>query len=117
MLQIIKKSRDFSEVEQYLMTLDNAIKTLKDVEDNTVIPVAGYLEFTDTKQNGEEVEILSIITPNKEVYSCQSATFKKSLHNIVDIMKDKEFAIIKTSGQTKAGRSFIDCRLDVSSVK
>ena len=117
MLQITKQSRDFSEVEQYLMTLDNGIKTLKDVEDNTVIPVAGYLEFTDTKQNGETVEILSIITSNNEVYSCQSATFKKSFYNIADIMKDKEFSVIKTSGETKAGRPYIDCRLDVSSVK
>ena len=41
------QSRDFTEVEQYLMTLDRGIKSLKDVEDNTSIAVAGYLTFTD----------------------------------------------------------------------
>ena len=111
------QSRDFTEVEQYLMTLDRGIKSLKDVEDDTVIAVAGYLTFTDEKENGDSVDILSIITPDKKVFSCQSATFKRSFDIITSIMNDKQFSVIKVSGITKNGRPYIDCVLDVESVK
>ena len=116
-ITINTQSKDFTEVEQYLMTLDRSIKSLKLVEDNTSIPVAGYLTFTDEKDNGDSVDILSIITPDNEVFSCQSATFQRSFDNITNIMHGKQFSIIKVSGTTKAGRPYIDCALDVKSVK
>lgn len=116
-ITINTQSRDFTEVEQYLMTLDTAIQSLKNVEDNTSIAVAGYLTFTDEKDNGDSDDILSIITPDNEVFSCQSAIFKRSFFNITNIMNDKQFSIIKLSGTTKAGRPFINCALDVKSVK
>ena len=116
-ITINTQSKDFTEVEQYLMTLDRSIKSLKDVKDNTSIPVAGYLTFTDEKENGDNVDILSIITPDNEVFSCQSATFKHSFDNISSIMHGKQFSIIKLSGTTKNGRPYIDCALDVKSVK
>lgn len=116
-ITINEMSRQFDEIEKYLMTVSPAIISMKDVEDGTSIKVAGTLTFTDVKeQTGEEVEILSIITDENEVYSCQSATFKRSLGDIVNIMGDKEFSIIKTSGTTKAGRPYIDCQLDLKSI-
>lgn len=116
-ITINTQSKDFTEVEQYLMTLDRNINSLKDVEDNTSIPVAGYLKFTDEKENGDIVDILSIITPDNEVFSCQSATFKRSFDNIANIMHDKAFNVVKLSGTTKAGRPYIDCALDINSIK
>lgn len=116
-ITINSQSRDFTEVEQYLMTMDRGIQSLKDVDDNVSIPVAGYLTFTDKKENGDSVDILSIITPDNKVFSCQSATFKRSFANITNVMHGKEFSIIKVSGTTKAGRPYIDCTLDVKLVK
>lgn len=116
-ITINSQSKDFTEVEQYLMILDKRIVSLKDVEDNTSIPVAGYLTFTDEKENGDSVDILSIITPDNEVFSCQSATFKRSFDNITSIMHGKPFSVFKVSGITNAGRPYIDCALDVKSVK
>lgn len=116
-ITINSQSKDFTEVEQYLMTLDRGIKSLKDVKDNTSIPVAGYLTFTDEKENDDSVDILSIITPDNEVFSCQSATFKRSFDNIFNIMHGKQFSVIKVSGTTKNNRPYIDCALDVKSVK
>lgn len=117
MITINKTSREFDEVEQYLMTLSPAIKTMKDVADGTKITVAGTLEFTDTKDNGESSDILSIITPSGEVFSCKSPTFKRSLADIANIMHGNEFTIIKTSGKTKSDRPYIDCQLDIASIK
>ena len=115
MINITSTSREFTEVEKYLMTISPAIISMKDVADGTPITVAGTLYFEDVKENtGEAVEVMSIITPDNEVYSCQSATFKRSVKDIATIMGDKEFTIIKTSGKTKAGRDFINCVLDTS---
>lgn len=116
-ITINTQSKDFTEVEQYLMTLDRNINSLKNVEDNTSISVAGYLTFTDEKENGDSVDILSLITPDNEVFSCQSDTFKRSFNNIANIMHDKAFSVVKLSGVTKAGRPYIDCALDIKSVK
>lgn len=117
MIDIKNMSRDFDEVQQYLMTVAPSIKSMKDVADGTKITVYGTIEFIDKKDGKEEVEVLSIITPDNEVYSCQSQTFKRSLKDIENIMHGKEFTIIKTSGTTKAGRPYINCTLDVDSLK
>ena len=117
MINIKYMSRDFTEVEQYLMTISPSIVSVKDVPDGEHIKVSGILLFDDVKEDtGESADIMSIITPDKRVYSCQSATFKRSIKDIANIMKDKEFTIIKTSGKTKSNRDYINCVLDVDSL-
>lgn len=117
MINIREMSREFNEVEQYLMTIAPSIISLKDVEDGEHITVDGILTFEDVKEGtGETVNIMSIITPDKKVYSCQSATFKRSINDIANIMKDKPFTVIKTSGKTKNNRDYINCELDVESI-
>ena len=104
MIRIKEMSREFNEVEQYLMTIAPSIVSMKDVEDGEHIRVEGV------------VEVMSIITPEKQVYSCQSATFKRSINDISNIMKGKPFTVIKTSGKTKSNRDYINCILDVESL-
>lgn len=117
MINIKEMSREFSELEQYLMTIAPAIVSLKDVEDGEYITVDGILIFEDVKEStGEVVEVMSIITPEKKVYSCQSATFKRSINDISNIMNGKQFTVIKTSGKTKSNRDYINCVLDVGSL-
>ena len=117
MINIKEMSREFNEVEQYLMTIAPSIISLKDVEDGEHITVDGILVFEDVKEvTGETVTIMSIITPDKKVYSCQSATFKGSINDIANIMKDKTFTVIKTSGKSKNNRDYINCVLDVESI-
>lgn len=115
MVEITKTSRDFDKVETYLMTVAPGIISLKDVPDGTSITVSGTLEFNDVKEiTGEVTEIVSIITPDKKVYTAQSKTVKRSLSDIEKIMDGEQFAVIKTSGLTKAGRTFINVELDTS---
>lgn len=117
MVEIKETSREFSKVETYLMTVAPNITTLNNVEKGTKIIVDGFMIFNDVKKDGEEVEVMSIITPDKVVYSCQSATFKKSVKDIYNIMDGEAFTIIKIDGETKAGRKYIDCVLDVESIQ
>ena len=115
-ITIKETSRQFTEVEQYLMTIAPSIISLKDVADGEKITVDGVLIFEDSKDGNDAVDIMSIITPEKKVYSCQSATFKRSIEDIANIMQGKPFIVIKTSGLTKAGRSFINCILDIDTL-
>ena len=116
-ITITNTSRELTEVEQYLMTMDAGITSMKDVPDGTAIPVDAYIEYKDTKKDGTEADLLSIITVDGKVYSTQSETFKHSLKSIHELMNGKSYAIVKRSGETKAGRPFVDCGLDVNSVK
>lgn len=117
MINIKEMSKEFNEVEKYLMTIAPSIISVKDVEDGEHITVDGILMFEDIKEDtGETVEVMSIITPEKHVYSCQSATFKRSVRDISNIMNGKPFTVIKISGKTKANRDYINCVLDVENL-
>lgn len=112
-ITITTKSRDFTKVEEYLMTIAPNINSLKDVEDNTSIPVDGWLEYTEEK-DGKEVEIMAILTTDKEVYGFQSATAKRSLKDIDAIMGGEKYNVVKISGVTKSGRDYVNFILDTS---
>nr|DAD93571.1 MAG TPA: ssDNA binding protein [Podoviridae sp. ct2nF21] len=117
MITITNTSKEYTPVERYLMTVSPTIKTAKTLEDGDVINVAGYLEFLDEKEDGTVTELMSIITTDNEVYSTQSPTFKRGIKDIVTAMQGCfPFPIKKISGESKAGRKFVDCVLDIDSL-
>ena len=115
MITITNTTKEFTAIEKYLMTTAPTIKTVKTLQDGDVINVAGYLEFVDEKDDGTSAELMSIITTDNTVYSTQSVTFKRSIKYIEAIMKFP-FTVKKISGQSKAGRNFVDCVLDIDSL-
>ena len=115
MIKITNTTKEFTAIEKYLMTTAPTIKTVKTLQDGDVINVAGYLEFVDEKDDGTSAELMSIITTDNAVYSTQSVTFKRSIKDIETIMQFP-FPVKKISGQSKAGRSFVDCVLDIDSL-
>ena len=90
-MKILETSRDFSAKEIYNMTQDKAVISVKNVPTNSILHVNGYVVFEDTNKDGDTSEILSIIGANDngevEVWACQSATFKRSFMDIVEIIK------------------------------
>lgn len=115
MITITNTTKEFTAIEKYLMTKAPTIKTVKTLQDGDVINVAGYLEFVDEKDDDTTAELMSIITTDNAVYSTQSVTFKRSIKDIESIMQFP-FPIKKISGQSKAGRKFVDCVLDIDSL-
>lgn len=111
-MNIIEQSRDFDKVEMYLMTLGNQSISAKDISDGTALGVDGWILYTKEK-NGEEIELLSILTKDKKVYVTQSATFKRSFRDIAIVMEDDPYSVVKISGSSKAGRPFVDCTLKI----
>ena len=64
------------------------------------------------EETGEVSSLLGILDPDGNSYVTQSATFKRSFADIADIFDDGEkFSIKKISGQTKAGRPYVNCVL------
>lgn len=115
MITITNTTKEFTAIEKYLMTTAPTIKTVKTLQDGDVINVAGYLEFVDEKDDGTTAELMSIITTDNAVYSTQSVTFKRSIKDIEAIMQ-LPFPVRKISGQSKAGRKYVDCVLDIESL-
>lgn len=115
MIKVTNQTKEFTAIEKYLMTTAPTIKPVKTLQDGDVINVVGYLEFVDEKDDGTTTDIMSIITTDNTVYSTQSVTFKRSIKNIEAIMQFP-FPVNKISGQSKAGRNYVDCVLDIDSL-
>lgn len=116
MITIKNETRNFTKVEEYLLTIAPTIKAVKTLEDGDILNVAGYLEFVDVKEDGTTSELMSIITTDNKVYSTQSVTFKRSIKDIETVMEGFPFTVKKISGQSKAGRKYVDCVLDIESL-
>ena len=48
---------------------------------------------------------------DRNVYSCQSKTFRESFIQIYNLMDGEPFAVKKISGKTKNNRDYINCTL------
>lgn len=112
MTKVTYQSREgFTKSQLYRLMNGADNISIKDVDDNTLIKVAGYIRFTDTKEDGFVSELVSIMTDTGEIYTTQSATFVRELENIVEFMETDEVMIKKLSGTTNAGRPFVTCTL------
>lgn len=110
-MEILYKSRDFSNREIYKMTMDAEIKTVNSLEIGKEIEVDGYLIFNDINSDGNEIRILTFVDLHGQVYATNSNTFINSFDDIYKIMGGEEYSIKILSGETKAGRKFLNCSL------
>lgn len=115
-MNIIETSKELNKKEEYLLTLNRNMISVKDIEDGTKIEFEDYAIYEDINSRGENVEILTILTPSKDVYCTKSSTFKRSFKDMYNMMDGEKFTLIKTSGTTNAGRPYVDCVLDVDSI-
>lgn len=116
MIEIVEQSKEFNKVEKYLMTQSKGAVLLKDIEDGTSIDVTGYIVYAVTKNGEDTKELLSLITANNEVFTTISATFKEEFRNIWNMFESIPTPIVKASGTTKSGRTYITCMLDITKV-
>lgn len=112
-MTIIKASREFNKVEVYRMTQDQGAVSVKDVPDGTTLQVCGYLLYEDVDHKGENHELLSVLGEDGTVWTCQSATFKRSFTQMAELFEDEPFSIKKRSGVTKANKDYVDCCLAI----
>lgn len=116
-MTILEMSRDFTTAEKYLLTMSNNAQAVKDIPDGTTITPTGHLTYKDVNGKGEENEMFSIIGTDANgetvVWTCQSQTFKRTFFDMWNLFNGEEFTLKKTSGETKAGRPYVNCDLAV----
>lgn len=116
MVEITCSSKELNKMEKYMMTASNQATSMKDVPDNTEIPVKIWAFVNRMKEDtGETLELLSLFD-GKNVYVAQSKTFLKNFEDIASLMDGEDFKIRKISGITKAGRDFIDCQMVIENM-
>lgn len=110
-----KSSESFTKAELYRMTKSPSIVSVKTVADGTTMTPIGWLTFDDENNKGEVSHMLSIIGIGEDdqetVWGCQSQTFKNSFIDLWELFKGETFKIKKLSGETKAGREYVNCDL------
>lgn len=116
MITIKHESREFTKVQKYSLTSSPEIKKISDLEDGTVLHVKGFAIFDDTKDDGDVVEVMSLLC-DEGVYSTNSDVFKRSLDDIETVMESDEFPIKKISGTTKSNRTYVNCCLAVEELE
>ena len=97
MATIIKSNKELTKREFYKLTLDPAIKKMKDFI-GVQIDVSAYCLYSDVNKDGG-------------VCATNSDTFKRDFMNIAALMDGEDYTIEVISGQSKAGREFITCTL------
>lgn len=110
MTTINRTSKELTKKEIYLMTMSPKIQKISDNK-GVVIDVAAYCFYSDEKDDGNTVEILSVMDADGSIYATNSPTFRDDFERICEIMDGEDFSIEVISGTSKAGREFVTCAL------
>ena len=112
MKNIIEKSRDLTNQELYLMTMNPKADSVKNHVGER-IDVAAWLMLEDAdKKSGEIHKELSVLTPENDVLCTISPTFQSDFMDMAELFHN-DFAFDIISGKSKAGREFITCALAI----
>lgn len=110
-MKITKTSKELSPQEKYFLTMSPSVQKMKDVIGQE-IEVVAFCIYEDTNSKGEEQEILSIVTPENEVFATNSPTFISDFTKMWELFSADGVTVnvIKVmSGKSKSDREFITC--------
>lgn len=110
MTTINRTSKELTKKEIYQMTISPKIQKISDNK-GVVIDVAAYCFYSDEKNDGNTVDILSVMDADGSIYATNSPTFRDDFEKICEIMDGEDFSIEVISGTSKAGREFVTCAL------
>lgn len=114
---IIKSSGNLDTYSEYELIESPAIVSLKTVENKGLICVGAWVKYLTVDNSGNEITCVSVQDANTgEVFSGQSATFRESFEDIVDLVSDMEedtdmFFIEILHRTSKSGRDYLICAL------
>lgn len=107
-MTLIETKGNLTAAEKYYLTVAPNIQKMTTVKGQT-LEVDTWCIYSDVNdKSGEEMELVSIMTPEGEVYATNSKTFVQSFRQIVEIFGTEGFNRIKVGiGMSKAGREFL----------
>lgn len=86
------------------------VAKLDDEELDKNYHVDAFCVYEDVNSKGENITLLSILSGNV-VLTAQSATFRSSFDDILEVVGNRGFTISILSGESKGGRRYMDCDL------
>lgn len=94
----------------YNLTMSPKMRQMRTLK-GAILEIAAWAIYEDVDQKTGEVRpILSIQTPEGEVYGTNSATMQTDFLRMVDVFGDDGIGAVEIiSGTSKAGREFITC--------
>ena len=108
-MQIIKASKDLTNVDVYKMTKGTGTTKVSDCA-GLVFSVDAYVIFEDVnRQTGQIMSNASIRTADGKILVSNSPTFVEAFADIVDIFGDEIPELMIVEGKSKAGRTFYNC--------
>lgn len=114
---IINSSSTLDTYTEYDLIESPAIVSLKNVENKGIICVGSWAEYRTVDNSGNEITCISVQDADTgEVFSGQSATFRESFKDIVNLVSDMEevpdmFFIELLHRTSKSGRDYLNCAL------
>lgn len=114
---IIKTSGNLDTYSEYELIESPAIVSFKNVENKELICVGSWVKYLTIDNSGNEITCLSVQDANTgEVFSGQSATFRKSFEDVTDRISEMEevpdmFFIEVLHRTSKSGRDYLNCAL------
>lgn len=110
-MKVIKTSKELSAQERYFLTMAPSVQKMKDAISQE-IEIAAWCVYEDVNSKNEEQTILSIATPENDVFATNSPTFIEDFQKMQDMFADcgeKVNAIKVINGKSKSDREFITC--------
>lgn len=102
-MDIIRNTNNYAGKDFYKLTKSNSVKRMSDIDETDVVTVNGFVIYHDDES---DADITAIDTDNG-AYATNSATFRRTLEEIADIMGEFPIDIKVGHGVSKNGRAFI----------
>lgn len=98
-----------SKKEIYQLTKSPKAQKMSDAE-GSVLEVKAWAIYEDVDDTTGEVRtILSILTPDGEVFGTNSPTFQRDFQDMAEIFEGEPLSVQVISGTSKNGRTFYTC--------
>ena len=111
-MKIIDSSENLTAKEVYDLTKNPRCQKMRSAVDSRIEITRWALYEDVNKKTGEIQEILSIETPEGEIFATNSPTFKDDFLDMLDLFRDMGetvHAISVITGVSKSGREFVTC--------
>lgn len=102
-MDIIRNTKDYTGKELYKLTKSNSVKRMSDINEEEIVTVNGFVIY----QDDESDVVITAIETEAGAYATNSATFRRTLEEIADIMGEFPIDIKVGHGISKNGRAFI----------
>lgn len=107
--KIINASAELSGIDKYRLMQDMGRQSMRDIIGSTVT-VSKWAVYMDLDKDDNEIEVLSILTPEGEAFTTTSKTFIREFQKMLEYIPDLD-TIEVAEGSSKNGRTFIYCRI------